>query len=76
MTKFDKLVARIKARPPEADFGDVEKLLRGYGWSHGRQSGSHVAFVKEGQAPIIFPLVRGRKVKAVYLDQIIERLGV
>lgn len=76
LSRLDKLVARIKARPPEASFADVRRLLSAYGWSEVRQSGSHVVFAKDGERSITVPLLRGRKVKAAYLEQIIERLGI
>ena len=77
MTQLEKLVERIKARPPEADFEDVESLLEAYGWEKKRQSGSHVAYKKgKGDGTITFPLVGGRRVKRVYLDRIIEKLGM
>ncbi len=76
MSRREKLVERIRARPPEADFSDVRALLEEFGWQQQRQKGSHITFGKEGEFPIILPLVSGRKVKRVYLDKIIERLGL
>jgi hypothetical protein len=32
MTRLEKLIERIKARPPEADFGDVQRLLEAFGF--------------------------------------------
>jgi predicted RNA binding protein YcfA (HicA-like mRNA interferase family) len=75
MTRLDKLVDRIRAKSPEADFSDVQTLLIAYGWQRGRQRGSHVTFVKEGEYPISIPLVQGRRVKRTYLVDICERLG-
>ncbi|MHB8576338.1 MAG: type II toxin-antitoxin system HicA family toxin [Dehalococcoidia bacterium] len=76
MSRKDKLVARIIARPPEADFSDVERVLELYGWARDRQSGSHVTFVKAGEFPINVPQKHGMKVKRVYLTMICERLGL
>ena len=77
MSQEDKLIERLKARTPEADFEDVRRLLELMGWVQKRQSGSHVAYKKgRGEGTIIFPLVRGRRVKRIYLDQIIEKLGL
>ena len=72
----DKLIERIRRRPPEAEFTDVRNLLERFDWKLDRQSGSHVLFVKAGERPISVPLVSGRKVKRTYLDQICERLGL
>lgn len=76
MSQLEKLKARIRARPPEADFTDVRRLLEAFGWELSRESGSHVIFVKEGERPITVPRVGGRKVKRAYLDRICERLGL
>lgn len=76
MTRLDKLVEKIRRRPPEADFGDVRKLLEAHGWTFDRQEGSHTYFVKPKQHAISVPLVSGRKVKRRYLDQICELLGL
>lgn len=74
MTRLEKLIQRIKARPPQADFSDVKRLLEAFGWTKVRQSGSHVAFKKQGERTIIVPLVLGRRVERVYLDEILHRL--
>lgn len=76
MTTREKLIARICARPSEADASDVRALLEDFGWTLKRQRGSHQVFAKPGEFPLIVPLVQGRRVKRVYLDEIIERLGL
>ena len=76
MTRLEKLIERIKARPPDADLGDVQRLLEAFGYEKKRQKGSHVAFKKSGERTITMPIVGGRKVKRVYLDQICELLGL
>jgi predicted RNA binding protein YcfA (HicA-like mRNA interferase family) len=74
MTRIQKLIDRIRSRPVEADFDDVERLLRHFDWTLDRESGSHVTFVKSGEYPIVVPKKGGRKVKGRYLDKICERL--
>lgn len=76
MSKRDKLIERIVARPPEADFDDVRKVLERFGWAEARQRGSHVSFTKPGEGTFIIPLKGGTRVKRVYLDQLCERLGL
>lgn len=76
MSQREKLIARIRERPPQARFGDVRAVLEAFGWQVARQRGSHVSFVKEGERAIIVPKEGGRWVKRVYLDQICERLGL
>jgi predicted RNA binding protein YcfA (HicA-like mRNA interferase family) len=75
MSRRDKLIARIRARPPEADASDVRALLEDYGWRLDRQSGSHMIFT-DGKRIQSVPLVGGRRVKRVYLDQLCELLGL
>ena len=76
VTRLDNLIERIRARPPEASFSDVRRLLESYGWVHKSQRGSHAHFTKPGERTQTVPLVSGRSVKRYILDQIIERLGL
>lgn len=76
MGRRDKLIARIRARPPEADFGDVQAVLEYFGWTLDRESGSHATFTKRGEFPLTVPKVGGRKVKRTYLTILCERLGL
>jgi predicted RNA binding protein YcfA (HicA-like mRNA interferase family) len=76
VARRDRLIAKIRARPPEADYDDVRRLLEEFGWSLDRRKGSHVTFVKPGGMPITVPIVHGRKVKRVYLTLLCERLGL
>lgn len=76
MTKREKLVDRIRARPPDADADDVIALLEDFGWTLKRQKGSHMIFVKDGAFPLSVPLVSGRRVKRTYLTKICELLGL
>jgi predicted RNA binding protein YcfA (HicA-like mRNA interferase family) len=69
----EKLVEKIRARPPAARFSDVRNLLLDSGWEQDRQKGSHVTFVKREEFPITVP-IRDGKVGRVYLDLICERL--
>ncbi|MGC4105235.1 MAG: type II toxin-antitoxin system HicA family toxin [Thermomicrobiales bacterium] len=75
MTKRDKLVRRIRQRPPEADFDDVRAVLDLFGWTFDRQRGSHASFTKPGEGSITVPISHG-KVKRAYLDHLCEALGL
>ena len=75
MSPRDKLVRRIVARPPEANFNDVRLLLEAFGWTLARQKGSHATFVQPGANPITVP-IHSKKVGRVYLDHICEQLGL
>lgn len=76
MSRREKLIAKIRARPAEARFADVQVLLEEFGWQLQRESGSHVTFAKDGERSITIPKVGGRMVKRVYLEQICTRLGL
>ncbi len=76
MSRRSKLIARIRARPPEADFDDVRRLLEAFGWTLAREQGSHAHFTKPGERTITVPRVGGRSVKRTYLDLLCKRLGL
>ena len=76
MPNLDKLLAKIKARPSEADYRDVRALLEAFGWTERNGKGSHSVFTKEGERSITVPTISGRKIKRYIIDQIIERLGL
>lgn len=76
MSRDDKLIARIKRRPPEADFDDVRKLLEMFGYRM-RAGGKHTGvFAHPSLPPITLPAVSGRNVKRAYLDQIVKIAGL
>ena len=68
MTKREKLVERIRARPVEADFADVQTLLEAFGWSLERIRGSHHTFAKDGERSLTISTVNGRKVRRYQID--------
>jgi predicted RNA binding protein YcfA (HicA-like mRNA interferase family) len=76
VSQRDKLIKRIRARPPEAEFDDVDLLLRSYGWAKARECGSHVTYTKTGELPIGLAKWKGTKVKRTYLEKICERLDL
>jgi predicted RNA binding protein YcfA (HicA-like mRNA interferase family) len=75
VTQRQKLIDRIRGRPPQASFDEVRQLLEAFGWQQARQSGSHVSFTKRGERTIVVPR-HNENVKRVYLDQICSRLGL
>lgn len=76
MSRDEKLIAKIRARPSEADFRDVKRLLEDFGWVIDRERGSHVTFVKGSEPSLLIVKHGGRQVKRGYLDRICERLGL
>lgn len=75
MSQRQKLIQRIRRRPPEASFHDVRSLLKQFEWEHSRTVGSHFTFTKAGEFPIVVP-VHNQKVGRRYLDTICDRLGL
>lgn len=77
MSKDDKLVARLKRRPPLASYTDVCRLLELYGWTM-RKAGEHTAvYAKPGEPKhITIATVKGRSVKRYKIDEILEILGL
>ena len=75
MSKKRKLADRLRARPSEMSFDDVQRVLEDHGWEM-RSPGEHTTFAKPGQGHISIPTVSGRKVKRYILIQICERLGL
>ncbi len=58
MSKFDKLIQRIKAVDPALRFDELRKVLEMYGYvghSPGK-GGSHYTFRKQGCMPITIPM--------------------
>ena len=76
MPRDEKLIERLRRRPPRADYSDIERLLLNEGWVKMRQKGSHVSFKKTGSPTITVPLVEGRRVKRVYIDLVFRILGL
>ncbi len=74
MTKREKLIARIRARPVDAAYADVKALLELFGWSLDRTKGSHHIFVKPGEEILTISTVGGRRVRQYHLDTICKRL--
>lgn len=76
MTQWEKLIERLKRRPSDMDYADVERLLEGFGYTMRRASRHTAVFSKPGERKITVPTVKGRKVKGVYLDEIRSILGL
>ncbi|MBX3283367.1 MAG: type II toxin-antitoxin system HicA family toxin [Acidobacteria bacterium] len=70
MTKRNKLFAKLKNNPANADFREIEKLLLEEGFVLDRVSGSHHIF-KRGGVTFVVP-VHDRKVKTIYVKRVIE----
>ena len=76
MTGFDRSLDRLRASVPESDFADVRRVLERLGYVQRRQRGSHVTFKKQGEPSIPLPLLAGRKVRRIYVQQLLDKLGL
>ena len=76
MTQREKLIAKMRARPVQADFTDVESILELFGWERKRQKGSHCSYGKAGVAEIFTVPVHDGKVKQVYVKKLCALLGL
>lgn len=77
MNQLDKLIAHLQSRPAQADYADVRRVLEAFGWREQRRRGSHVSFRRgRDEGTITIAIVSGRKVKRIYLVQILERLDL
>ncbi len=75
MSQKKKLIARLKARPKDLTFEEVETLLGYFGYSRsnkGKTSGSRVTFICENHAPIMLHKPHPRKELLSYqIEQLI-----
>ena len=77
MSKRDKLVDRLRARPSEMDFEAVCRVMEMHGWIM-RPAGKHnVVFTKPGERRhVTISTVSGRMVKRGILIKVCEALGL
>lgn len=78
MSKRDKLVDRLKSRPKDFTWSELEKLLRGLGYAEakaGKTGGSRRKFIHE-TAPVIalHKPHPGEILKTYQVDQVLETL--
>ena len=70
MSKWDKLIARIKSLSTDLRFDELRKVLESYGYELRETSGgsSHATFRKRGRNPITVP--RHTPIKKVYIEMV------
>ena len=83
MGQKEKLIQKLKSRPADFTFEEVESLLRQFSYSRsnkGRTSGSRVMFTSEKYAPILLHRPHPRKELLAYqvkqLMEILEQEGL
>ncbi|MCC3588181.1 MAG: type II toxin-antitoxin system HicA family toxin [Microcoleus sp. PH2017_29_MFU_D_A] len=74
MGKLEKLVEQFLSNPPEVRFDDVCYILTAFGFEEKRSKGSHHTFVNADGLNITVPKKGGKKVKGVYVKQIVALL--
>ncbi|MBQ8280258.1 MAG: toxin HicA [Roseburia sp.] len=72
MSKWDKLLARIKTLSNDIRFEELKKILESYGYKmYSPKSGSsHFTFRKQGCASITIP--KQKPIKKVYIELVRE----
>ena len=72
MSKWDKLLARIRALDKGMRFDELRKVLESYGYCMKQPSGgsSHCTFRKTGRNPITIPM--HEPIKTVYVQMVKE----
>jgi predicted RNA binding protein YcfA (HicA-like mRNA interferase family) len=76
MSQLNKLVRFVLSCPSEASFDDIKRLLEAFGFQEVRSSGSHIIFRHEDGRMQSVPKKSGRKVKGIYIKQIIKLLSL
>lgn len=76
MGKRDKLIEKLRRKPPEADFGDVERLLESFGFQRASSDGSHFVYRDGAGRQVTVPTLQGRRVKRAYVVRVLEILGL
>lgn len=68
MSKWEKLLMRIKSLDKNLRFGELKKVLEAYGYkmSMPRSGSSHVTFRKEGNRSVTIP--KSDPIKVVYVE--------
>jgi hypothetical protein len=76
MGKHDKLIEKLRRRPPEADFGDLHRLLEDYGFRRAGTDGFHCVYRDALGRQVTVVTVKGRKVKRPYIVRVLELLNL
>ena len=78
MGKHEKLIDRLKTRPVNFTFGELEKLLGGFGYqlsNQGKSTGSAVRFVHDERPPVrLHKPHPGNELKRYVINDVIEML--
>jgi len=76
MSKKEKLLQKMLAKPPEITFGEFEAFMELHGWVKDRQKGSHAIFLSTSGEMLTVPQKHGKMVKRTYIVLALKRLGL
>ncbi len=70
MSKWDKLIAKIRQMNSDVRFEELQRILESYGYEmrSPRGGSSHFVFRKEGYTPITIP--KHKPIKRVYIEMV------
>lgn len=74
MSQLIKLVRLVLSCPSKTSFEEVKRLLEAFDFQEVRSNGSHSMFRHEDKRMISVPKKSGKKVKRVYIKQVIQLL--
>jgi hypothetical protein len=74
MSKIDKLIARLLARPKDFTYDELKALLASLGYSERQGAGSRVCFANENHKIKLHRPHPGNILKAYQLDLVIDEL--
>lgn len=72
MSKWDKLLDRVRKLSPDLRFEELKKILESYGYvmNTPKSGSSHYTFRKVGYPPITIP--KHKPIKKVYIEMVRE----
>jgi predicted RNA binding protein YcfA (HicA-like mRNA interferase family) len=76
MSKKEKLLQKMLAKPPEITFREFESFMELHGWTRERQKGSHAIFLSKSGEMLTVPQIHSKLVKRTYIILALTRLGL
>ncbi|MCX6841572.1 MAG: type II toxin-antitoxin system HicA family toxin [candidate division WOR-3 bacterium] len=74
MPRIEKLIARLRSKPPDMAGSEVRSVLRHFGWTLRRTRGSHEGWGDNGRRLVLAR--HGKAHKRPYLADIVKMLGL
>ena len=74
MASIEKLIAKMKNQPNGIRFAEAQRVLEAKGYHFLRRESSHCSF-KHESGDVIVIVDRKNKIKKVYVEAILERIG-